>query len=115
MVRLLDRAVCFRGYRSAVRTGNGPELTSRAFIAWSQRRGIEHLLFATNASTSTGSPRYPRNTIAWSNVSSARCRSSSPESIESQHHAAGVVGDWVQFYKNRRPASGVGLKMSAEA
>jgi transposase InsO family protein len=27
-----------------VRTDNDPEFTSRAFIAWTQRRGIEHLL-----------------------------------------------------------------------
>jgi putative transposase len=40
----LDQAACFRGYPSAVRTDNGPEFTSRAFIAWTQRHGIDHLL-----------------------------------------------------------------------
>jgi putative transposase len=44
VVRLLDQAACFRGYPSAVRTDNGPEFTSWAFIAWTQRYGIEHLL-----------------------------------------------------------------------
>lgn len=44
VMRLLDQAACFRGYPRAVRTDNGPEFTSRAFIAWTQRHGIEHLL-----------------------------------------------------------------------
>lgn len=44
VIRVLDQAACFRGYPRAVRTDNGPEFTSRAFIAWTQRHGIEHLL-----------------------------------------------------------------------
>jgi transposase InsO family protein len=34
----------FRGYPAAVRTDNGSEFTSRAFIAWSQGHGIRHIL-----------------------------------------------------------------------
>ena len=83
VVRMLDHIARFRGYPRAVRTDNGPEFTSRAFIAWTQKHGVEHLLiepgkpmqngyiesfngkltgcaaveelFATSASTSTGS------------------------------------------------------------
>ena len=44
VVRVLDQAACFRGYPRAVRTDNGPEFTSRAFIAWTQQHGIEYLL-----------------------------------------------------------------------
>ena len=33
VTRLLDRAAVFRGYPQAVRTDNGPEFTSRAFMA----------------------------------------------------------------------------------
>lgn len=44
VTRLLDRAAIFRGYPSAVRTDNGPEFTSRAFMAWAQTRGIRHIL-----------------------------------------------------------------------
>ena len=44
VTRLLDQAACFRGYPRAVRTDNGPEFTSRAFIAWTQHHGIEHVL-----------------------------------------------------------------------
>ena len=44
VTRILDQAACFRGYPKAVRTDNRPEFTSRAFIAWTQRHGIRHLL-----------------------------------------------------------------------
>jgi len=44
VVRVLDQLALFRGYPQAVRTDNGPEFTSRAFIAWTQRHGITHLL-----------------------------------------------------------------------
>lgn len=44
VVRVLDQIARFRGYPRAVRTDRGPEFTSRAFIAWTQRHGVEHLL-----------------------------------------------------------------------
>ena len=33
----------FRGYPVAVRTDNGPEFTSRAFIAWTIEHRVRHL------------------------------------------------------------------------
>ena len=44
VIRVLDQVARFRGYPQAVRTDNGPEFTSRAFIAWTQQHRIEHLL-----------------------------------------------------------------------
>ena len=44
VTRLLDQAATFRGYPKAVRTDNGPEFTSRAFMGWAQTHGIRHLL-----------------------------------------------------------------------
>ena len=44
VTRLLDRAARFRGYPEAVRTDNGPEFTSRAFMAWAQQHGVRHVL-----------------------------------------------------------------------
>ena len=44
VTRLLDRAACFRGYPEAVRTDNGPEFTSRAFMAWAEQHGVRHWL-----------------------------------------------------------------------
>ena len=51
VVRLLDQAACFRGYPRAIRTDNGPEFTSRAFIAWAQQHGIEHILIEPGCPT----------------------------------------------------------------
>jgi putative transposase len=42
--RLLDQAALIRGYPAAVRTDNGPEFTSRAFIAWTIEHRVRHLL-----------------------------------------------------------------------
>jgi putative transposase len=44
VTRLLDKAAVFRGYPLAVCTDNGPEFTSRAFMAWASAHGIRHLL-----------------------------------------------------------------------
>ena len=44
VTRVLDRAALFRGYPRAVRTDNGPEFTSRVFMAWAQAHGIRHIL-----------------------------------------------------------------------
>ncbi len=44
VTRMLDRAALFRGYPKAVRTDNGPEFTSRAYMAWAQAHGIRHIL-----------------------------------------------------------------------
>ena len=44
VTRLLDQAALFRGYPATVRTDNGPEFTSRAFMGWTQSHGIRHIL-----------------------------------------------------------------------
>lgn len=46
LTRLLDQAATFRGYTKAVRTDNGPEFTSRAFMGWAKLITILSLLFA---------------------------------------------------------------------
>ena len=44
VTRLLDQAAIFRGCPVAVRTDNGPEFTSRAFLARTSLHGIRHIL-----------------------------------------------------------------------
>jgi transposase InsO family protein len=39
----LDQIARFRGYPRAVRTDNGPEFTSRAFLAWTKQLGVQHV------------------------------------------------------------------------
>ncbi len=41
---LFDPAAIFRGYPLAVRTDNGPKLTSLTFLAWTTLHGIRHIL-----------------------------------------------------------------------
>lgn len=54
VVRLLDQAACLRGYHRAVRTDNGPEFASHAFIARTQQHGIEHILTEPGCPTQNG-------------------------------------------------------------
>jgi putative transposase len=54
VTRLLDRAAIFRGYPEAVRTDNGPEFTSRAFMAWVQGHGVRHILIEPRRPTQNG-------------------------------------------------------------
>jgi putative transposase len=44
VTRLLDETAQFRGYPQAIRTDNGPEFTSKAFLAWTQTHEIKHIL-----------------------------------------------------------------------
>ncbi|PUE56508.1 hypothetical protein B9Z44_14800 [Limnohabitans curvus] len=44
VTRLLDQAAIFRGYPLAVRTDNGPEFASQAFMAWATAHGVRHIL-----------------------------------------------------------------------
>jgi hypothetical protein len=78
VTRLRDRAVMFRGYPKEVRTDNGLEFTCRAFMTWTQKHGIKHILIepgsqprmrtsrastalsAMNAWMRTGSSRWSR-------------------------------------------------------
>ena len=43
-VRVLDQVARFRGYPQAVRTDQGPEFTSRAFMVWAQATGVRYIL-----------------------------------------------------------------------
>ena len=51
VTRLLDRAATFRGYPTAVRTDNGPEFTCRAFMTWTHKHGIKHILIERSSPT----------------------------------------------------------------
>ncbi|MDM7456947.1 MAG: IS3 family transposase [Tepidimonas sp.] len=44
VTRVLDQAARFRGYPRSVRTDQGPEFTSPAFLAWATAKGVRHIL-----------------------------------------------------------------------
>ena len=54
VTRLLDRAAVFRGYPAAVRTGNVPEFTGQALIAWTQVHHVRHLLIEPGKAMQNG-------------------------------------------------------------
>lgn len=100
VVRLLDQAACFRGYPRAVRTDNGPEFTSRAFIAWTQRHGIEHLLI------DPGKPM--QNGYIESFNGKFRDECLNEHWFTSLAQARDVIADWRRDYNEIRPHSSCG-------
>jgi putative transposase len=51
VTRLLDRAAMFRGYPKEIRTDNRPEFTCRAFMTWTQKHDIKHILIEPGSPT----------------------------------------------------------------
>ena len=51
VTRLLDRATMLRAYPKEVRTDNGPEFTCRAFLIWTKKHGIKHILIEPGSAT----------------------------------------------------------------
>ena len=100
VVRVLDRAACFRGYPRAVRTDNGPEFTSRAFIAWTQRHSIEHLLIEPG--------RPMQNGYIESFNGKFRDECLNEQWFTSLTQARDVIAAWRRDYNEVRPHSSCG-------
>ncbi|HFD4192214.1 IS3 family transposase [Pseudoxanthomonas mexicana] len=100
VTRVLDQAACFRGYPRAVRTDNGPEFTSRAFIAWTQQHGIEHLLIEP------GKPM--QNGYIESFNGKFRDECLNEHWFTSLAQARKVVTEWRRDYNEVRPHSSCG-------
>jgi putative transposase len=100
VVRVLDQAACFRGYPRAVRTDNGPEFTSRAFIAWTQQHGIEHLLIEPG--------RPMQNGYIESFNGKFRDECLNEQWFVSLSQARHVIADWRRDYNEVRPHSSCG-------
>ena len=100
VTRLLDQAARFRGYPAAVRTDNGPEFTSRAFIAWAQQHGIEHLLIEP------GKPM--QNGYIESFNGKFRDECLNEQWFTSLTQARDVIADWRRDYNEVRPHSSCG-------
>ena len=100
VIRLLDRAATFRGYPSAVRTDNGPEFTSRAFIAWAQAHGIRHILIEPG--------RPMQNGYIESFNGKFRDECLNDHWFQTLHQARAVISAWRQDYNEVRPHSSIG-------
>ena len=106
VTRLLDRAAVFRGYPEMVRTDNGPEFTSRVFMAWAQTHGIRHILIQPG--------RPMQNGYIESFNGKFRDEHLNESWFETLQQARNAASIWKQDYNQVRPHSSVGRIPPAE-
>ncbi len=100
VTRILDRAAVFRGYPLAVRTDNGPEFTSRAFMGWASSRSIQHILIQ---------PGHPmQNGYIESFNGKFRDECLNEQWFDSLPQARSTISTWRQDYNEVRPHSSLG-------
>jgi putative transposase len=100
VVRLLEQAAQFRGWPEAVRTDQGPEFTSRAFMAWAHARGVQHLL------NDAGCPT--QNAYIESFNGKFRDECLNEQWFESLAQARQEISHWRRDYNEVRPHSSIG-------
>ena len=100
VTRLLDRAAVFRGYPLDVRTDNGPQFTSRAFMAWANTHGIRHILIEPG--------RPMQNGYIESFNGKFRNEHLNEQWFETLNQARSATAIWRQDYNEVRPHSSVG-------
>ena len=105
VTRILDRAALFRGYPSVVRTDNGPEFTSRAFMGWAQAHGIRHILIQPG--------RPMQNGYIESFNGSLRDELLNGEIFYSLAEAQVLIEAWRRHYNTIRPHSSLGYRPPA--
>ena len=100
VTRLLDRAATLRGYPQVVRTDNGPEFTSRAFLGWINTHHIRHILIEPG--------RPMQNGYIESFNGKFRDEHLNEQWFETLHQARSATAIWRQDYNEVRPHSSVG-------
>ena len=100
VTRLLDQAALFRGYPVAVRTDNGPEFTSRAFLAWTTLHGIRHILIQPG--------RPMQNGYIESFNGKFRDECLNEQWFQSLPQARDCIAEWRKDYNEVRPHSSLG-------
>ena len=100
VTRLLDQAATFRGYPKAVRTDNGPEFTSKAFMGWCEKHKIQHILIQPG--------RPMQNGYIESFNGKFRDECLNEHWFETLPQAREVIRAWVQDYNEVRPHSSIG-------
>ncbi len=100
VTRLLDQAALFRGYPAAVRTDNGPEFTSRAFLAWATQHGVRHILIEP------GKPM--QNGYIESFNGKFRDECLNEQWFQTLQQARIVIAEWRRDFNEIRPHSSLG-------
>ena len=106
VTRLLDRAATFRGFPLAVRTDNGPEFTSRAFMAWAHSHGVRHILIEPG--------RPMQNGYIESFNGRFRDECLNEQWFETLHQARSALAIWRHDYNEVRPHGSIGRMPPAE-
>lgn len=106
VVRILDQVARFRGYPQAVRTDQGPEFTSRAFLAWAQAKGVRHIL------NQPGKPT--QNAYIESFNGKFRDECLNEHWFQSLKQARAEIARWRTDYNEVRPHSSCGRKPPAK-
>lgn len=100
VTRILDRVAVFRGYPLAVRTDNGPEFTSRKFLAWTHAHGVRHILIQPG--------RPMQNGYIESFNGKFRDECLNEQWFETLTQAREEIALWRQDYNEIRPHSSLG-------
>jgi putative transposase len=100
VTRLLDQAAIFRGYPLTVRTDNGPEFTSRAFLAWTTLHGIRHILIQPG--------RPMQNGYIESFNGKFRDECLNEQWFKTLPQARDCIAEWRKDYNEVRPHSSLG-------
>jgi putative transposase len=100
VTRILDQAARFRGYPLAIRTDNGPEFTGNAFMAWTHKHGIEHILIQPGKPT--------QNAYIESFNGKFRDECLNESWFESLAQARELIAIWRKDYSEVRPHGTIG-------
>lgn len=100
VTRLLDQAARFRGYPAAIRTDNGPEFTSRAFLQWANQHQIRHILIQPG--------RPMQNGYVESFNGKFRDECLNEHYFDSLTEARQIIAQWRDDYNQVRPHSSLG-------
>ncbi len=107
MARELDALVAWRGVPATIVSDNGPELTSRAVLAWTNRTGLDwHYI-------TPGKPQ--QNAFVESFIGRLRDELLNEEIFDDLGHARRLLERWRQDYNQIRPHSAHGGLPPAQA
>ncbi|ACO75692.1 IS1477 transposase [Laribacter hongkongensis HLHK9] len=95
VTRMLDQIAQFRGYPLVVRTDNGPEFTSRVFMDWARRYGIQHILIP---------PGRPMQNGYVESFNARFC----DKYLNALAEARQIIADWRDDYSQVRPHGSIG-------
>jgi putative transposase len=106
VTRVLEGLVAERGRPQAIRCDNGPELTSRQFLAWAGERGIELVHIEP------GKPVQNAHIESFHGRLREECLNASW--FGTLFEARGKIGAWRGEYNQERPHSSLGYRTPAQ-